>query len=65
LPDEERQTALKFLIHFFGDITQPLHCEALDVGGNTIDVTWNGASTNLHAVWDTPSMFRKVLITSL
>lgn len=23
------------------------------MGGNTIDVTFNGADTNLHAVWDT------------
>ncbi|KAI3397966.1 hypothetical protein diail_10042 [Diaporthe ilicicola] len=29
------------------------HCENLDVGGNDIDVTYDGDSTNLHAVWDT------------
>ena len=40
-------------MHFIGDIHQPLHDEALDVGGNDIDVTFNGASTNLHATWDT------------
>lgn len=38
---------------FVGDIGQPLHCEFLDVGGNTIDVTYDGDSTNLHAIWDT------------
>lgn len=32
--------ALMFLVHFLGDITQPLHDEALDVGGNTITVTF-------------------------
>ncbi|KAF3910260.1 hypothetical protein ABW21_db0204868 [Orbilia brochopaga] len=56
LSAEERSDALKFIIHFLGDITQPLHTENLDVGGNTITVTWgnNGASskTNLHAIWD-------------
>ncbi|KAG8923661.1 hypothetical protein FRC00_005982, partial [Tulasnella sp. 408] len=45
--------ALKFLVHLIGDITQPLHAEALAVGGNDIDVLWNGASNNLHHVWDT------------
>ena len=45
--------ALEFLIHFLGDITQPLHDEAKAVGGNGISVTWNGATTNLHHTWDT------------
>nr|GAT57159.1 nuclease PA3 [Mycena chlorophos] len=46
--------ALKFLVHFLGDITQPLHDEALDVGGNTITVTFDGYDDdNLHADWDT------------
>ena len=45
--------ALKFLIHFLGDITQPLHDEASEVGGNRIKVTWRGAATNLHHCWDT------------
>ncbi|KAG8997158.1 hypothetical protein FRB90_012567 [Tulasnella sp. 427] len=45
--------ALKFLVHFLGDVTQPLHDEALDTGGNDISILWNGASNNLHHVWDT------------
>lgn len=45
--------ALKFLVHFLGDITQPLHDEAYEVGGNDIDVTFQGYSDNLHADWDT------------
>jgi hypothetical protein len=53
LSKSERQIAAKMVIHLLGDIGQPLHCEALDVGGNTIDVTYGGDSTNLHAVWDT------------
>ncbi|KAH8885517.1 S1/P1 nuclease [Thozetella sp. PMI_491] len=52
LSTSEKQIAAKMLIHFIGDIGQPLHCENLDVGGNDIDVTFNGGSTNLHAVWD-------------
>ncbi|KAI1192181.1 nuclease S1 precursor [Nemania serpens] len=47
-----RQIAAKMVIHFAGDIGQPLHCEALDVGGNDIDVSYDGEDTNLHAIWD-------------
>ncbi|KAF2968400.1 hypothetical protein GQX73_g5131 [Xylaria multiplex] len=46
------QIAAKMIIHFAGDIGQPLHCEALDVGGNSIDVVYDGEDTNLHAIWD-------------
>ncbi|KAJ7506518.1 S1/P1 nuclease-domain-containing protein [Mycena galericulata] len=45
--------ALKFLVHFVGDITQPLHDEAYEVGANDVDVTFMGYSDNLHADWDT------------
>ncbi|EPS30987.1 Nuclease PA3 [Penicillium oxalicum] len=45
--------ALKFLVHFLGDITQPLHDEAYQVGGNGIKVTFDGYSDNLHSDWDT------------
>ena len=45
--------ALKFLVHFLGDLTQPLHDEAYAVGGNKITVTFDGYSDNLHADWDT------------
>lgn len=47
------EEALKFLVHFIGDITQPLHDEAYEVGGNDIDVTFDGYSDNLHSDWDT------------
>ncbi|KAL8674655.1 MAG: hypothetical protein Q9168_000963 [Polycauliona sp. 1 TL-2023] len=49
----DRKQALEFLIHFLGDITQPLHTEAIKVGGNQIPVLWQGNITNLHATWDT------------
>ena len=45
---------MKFLVHLLGDVTQPLHDEALDVGGNTITVTFDGyTGDNLHSDWDT------------
>jgi len=46
--------ALEFLVHFIGDIHQPLHVGwENDLGGNECDVTWFGKKTNLHSVWDT------------
>ncbi|OCL12051.1 nuclease S1 [Glonium stellatum] len=60
LSSTEVTKALKWIIHFVGDIHQPLHDEALDVGGNTIDVTFEGTSTNLHHIWDT-NMLEKLV----
>ena len=45
---------LKLLIHFIGDLHQPLHAgRAEDRGGNDIQVQWFGEGSNLHTVWDT------------
>ena len=50
---EKRQTALKLLIHFIGDIHQPLHNGyAADQGANLVEVSWFELSSNLHMVWD-------------
>lgn len=54
----EKREALKFLVHFVGDIHQPLHAgRRSDKGGNTIQIPSflnrkpaNGF--NLHQVWD-------------
>ena len=44
---------LAFLIHFAGDIHQPLHCVSnADAGGNCVIVVGFEPITNLHAVWD-------------
>lgn len=44
---------LKLLIHFVGDVHQPLHTgRSGDRGGNNIKVYWFNAPTNLHRVWD-------------
>lgn len=40
--------ALKFLVHFVADVTQPLHAEAIARGGNDITVKWNGHQKKLH-----------------
>lgn len=53
-PDADRAEALRFLVHFIGDLHQPLHVgDHGDRGGNTVQVTWQGRPANLHAVWDT------------
>lgn len=51
--DIERAEALRFLIHFIGDLHQPLHVsDNSDRGGNTTQVQFFGKGTNLHEVWD-------------
>jgi hypothetical protein len=49
----EKQKALKWLVHFIGDTHQPLHVENLEVGGNLINITFEGKTANLHHIWDT------------
>jgi hypothetical protein len=54
LSKDQRTDALKFLIHFVGDLHQPLHAiDNHDKGGNDVHVTIAGRrTTNLHSVWD-------------
>lgn len=48
-----RAEALRFLIHFVGDLHQPLHCaDNHDRGGNEVKVLIGRRHENLHAVWD-------------
>jgi hypothetical protein len=52
-PSRERLEALKFVVHFVGDLHQPLHAaDNDDRGGNDVHVIFSGHRTNLHAVWD-------------
>ena len=63
-PKADRLQALKFIVHFVGDLHQPLHnvareTEALpkgDRGGNDFKVIsptgWSPAPRNLHFLWD-------------
>jgi hypothetical protein len=58
-PWAARDEALKFLVHFVGDLSQPFHALADARGGNDIPVTVFGSAQcgayacNLHSVWDT------------
>jgi hypothetical protein len=54
-PATERLLALKFLLHFLGDMHQPLHVsDNHDKGGNCVLVSLGGPrAVNLHGYWDT------------
>jgi hypothetical protein len=52
--DNEKNFHLKMLVHFMGDLHQPMHIgRKEDKGGNSIQVEWFGKGSNLHRVWDT------------
>ena len=54
--EKDRAQALVFLIHFVGDLHQPLHAgDKEDKGGNDIAATYGVYSPkrfNLHSIWD-------------
>jgi hypothetical protein len=52
-PADQQREALMFLVHFIGDMHQPLHCsDNQDRGGNGVRVVFHERQTNLHSVWD-------------
>jgi len=55
-PTADRVRALVFLIHFVGDLHQPLHAgEKGDKGGNDVKAdygTYTASRLNLHSIWD-------------
>jgi nuclease S1 len=54
----DRAIALKFLVHFVGDLHQPFHALGVGHGGNDVKVSVFGSEKcgnypcNLHGVWD-------------
>ena len=73
---DERLLALRYLLHFIGDIHQPLHAaDNHDRGGNCVSLSLGGPRTqNLHSYWDTavvemigtdPSAVAKTLLASI
>jgi hypothetical protein len=62
VPDEEqaKSYALRLLIHYVGDIHQPLHATSRvdhkypkgDAGGNFFHLPTKNQAKNLHSVWD-------------
>jgi hypothetical protein len=61
--DAERLDALRYAVHFVGDLHQPLHAFMEARGGNDVEVTFDvrgvicrtpcPTTSNLHSVWDT------------
>ncbi len=53
LSKDQRMEALKFLVHFVGDIHQPLHTGfGDDRGGNLFEVIYRDEPFNIHRYWD-------------
>lgn len=62
-PAAKRATALRYVVHFVGDLHQPLHAsDNSDRGGNCVPVKYfrrnprvhnNNYTPNLHHIWDT------------
>ena len=51
--DDDKVFYLKLLVHFMGDLHQPMHVGLVeDRGGNDFKVQWFYKDTNLHSVWD-------------
>jgi S1/P1 Nuclease len=56
----ETSLSLRFLIHFLGDLHQPLHATNMwsnvfpngDLGGNLFPINFNADINELHALWD-------------
>jgi hypothetical protein len=68
----DRATALKYLVHFIGDLHQPFHALGVGRGGNDVHVRVFGAANcgndpakpspcNLHSVWDSRLIARRAL----
>lgn len=63
----DRAVALKYLVHFVGDLHQPFHAYGPEKGGNGIPVVEFGStmcgkySCNLHSVWDSGLILHREL----
>lgn len=68
----DRATALKFIVHFIGDLHQPFHALGVGRGGNDVTVRVFGQTDcgnnperpspcNLHSVWDSRLISRQNL----
>jgi len=63
-PRDKRREALIYVVHFMGDLHQPMHAAGgmvpdettgqmvPDRGGNSVKVRFFGVETNLHSAWD-------------
>lgn len=54
-----RIEALKFLVHFIGDVHQPIHCVKKMKGASDADVRFFNVPMSLHKVWDSAIIARR------
>ena len=62
-PGAERAKALRYLVHFMGDLSQPLHdSDNHDQGGNCTRIAFFGQEKpeNLHGIWDDRLLSREL-----
>jgi len=55
VPTRERLMALALLVHFMGDLHEPMHAgDHQDLGGNRVAANYGivGGRANLHSIWD-------------
>ena len=63
----DRAVALKYLVHFIGDVHQPFHAYGPEKGANGINVVEFGSTMcgkytcNLHSVWDSGLILHRSL----
>jgi len=51
--EADKEFYLKMLVHFVGDLHQPMHAgREENRGGNDIQIQWFGKGSNLHRLWD-------------
>jgi hypothetical protein len=55
-----RDITLRFLVHFLGDLHQPLHLTGRDKGGNGAQMRWEGRLRSLHSIWDSGILTKKI-----
>ena len=59
---EDRQLALRFIVHIVGDLHQPLHAgNGTDRGGNDVKLEFFWQDSNLHRVWDSEMIDKRQL----
>jgi hypothetical protein len=51
-PPQGRKNAIKYLLHYLGELTQPFHVTERAFGGNGMYAMWDGKWSNMHKIWD-------------
>ncbi|RKP20436.1 phospholipase C/P1 nuclease, partial [Rozella allomycis CSF55] len=57
---KERQEAALFMIHLIGDLHNPMHMLTNERGGMKMKVLFEGQHSNLHFVWDSKMLRKRI-----